>query len=195
MGIKEEIKYVKDELSSDEKLLENAFKLERFYKKHKFKLWSAAAIIVIAAVGNVLYTTYRDYRLNQANDALLLLEKEPKNSDALAKLQKNNSRLYALYLYSRSVKNRSASELNSVKNQEDGLLRDISAYHADVLRSKAGHSRYYHDLSLVEKAYLDIKAGNRAKARKTLTLVGENSPVANIARLLRHVTLKQGEKQ
>ena len=115
MGLKDEIKYVKDELSSDEKLLENAFKLERFYKKHKLKLWTAMAAVILLAGGSSLYKVWQDYRLGRANDALLLLEKDPTNSDALTKLQKNNGRLYALYLYSKNMEKGSASGLDSLK--------------------------------------------------------------------------------
>ena len=46
MSIKDDVKYVKTELSGDEKVLESAFKLETLYKKYKFVIWGAAAALV-----------------------------------------------------------------------------------------------------------------------------------------------------
>jgi len=70
-------------------------------------------------------------------------------------------------------------------------LKDLSRYHVSVLSEQAGDSRYYTDLSRVEKAYLALKAGKKAEAKTQLALVSENSPVAPIARLLRHYTITQ----
>ncbi|MDQ7085513.1 MAG: hypothetical protein Q9M36_11560 [Sulfurovum sp.] len=47
MSIKDDVNYVKKSLSSDEKVLESAFKLETLYRKHKVKLWGLAIALVV----------------------------------------------------------------------------------------------------------------------------------------------------
>ena len=191
MSLKDEINYVKEELSGDEKLLESAFRLERLYKKHKRKIWVAGALLVLGFGGQALYGVYRDYRLAQANEALLILQKQPEDRAALERLKSDNPRLYALYTYAKAVEKGQAKALEALETSGDPLLKDLSRYHVSVLSEQAGDSRYYTDLSRVEKAYLALKAGKKAEAKTQLALVSENSPVAPIARLLRHYTITQ----
>ena len=190
MSLKDEVKYVKEELSSDEKLLESAFRLDRIYKKHKIKIWAVVLAIVLGFGGKAAYDSYREYRISQANEALLKLEKNPADTKALDELKSDNPKLYALYTYAQAVKKKDVGALKPLAASEDPLLADLARYHEAVLKDKAGDSRYYHDLSLVEKAYLALKAGNKDEARRQLALVSEASPVAGIARLLRHYTLQ-----
>ena len=189
MSLKDEMNYVKEELTSDEKLLESAFRLERLYKKHKVKIWAVVILLVAGLGGNALYGVYQDHRLAQANQALLTLEKHPADAAALRQLESNNPKLYALYRYSTAVDQGDAAALKPLENSADPL-GDLVRYHEAVLSNRPGDSKYYHDLSLVEKAYEALKAGKKELARSQLALVGENSPVAGIARLLRHSTLK-----
>ena len=189
MSLKDEMNYVKEELTSDEKLLESAFRLERLYKKHKVKIWAVVLLLVLGFGGNALYGLYQENRLEEANRALLALQKNPADTAALKQLESNNPRLYALYRYSVAVDQGKAAALKPLESSGDPL-GDLVRYHEAVLSNRPGDSRYYHDLSLVEKAYEALKAGKKEVARSQLSLVGENSPVAGIARLLRHSTLK-----
>jgi predicted negative regulator of RcsB-dependent stress response len=190
VSLKDELNYVKEELSSDEKLLESAFKLERFYKKNKLAIWAVLLLIVVGFGGKALYGAYQEHLEAKANEALLQLEKNPSDQAALKKLESANPKLYALYRYSSAVDRRQVKPLQTLAASEDPRIRDLAAYHVAVLSQKPGSSRYYHDLSLVEKAYEALKAGKKAEARSQLALIGENSPVAGIARLLRHATIQ-----
>ncbi|ADV47247.1 hypothetical protein [Nitratifractor salsuginis] len=190
MSLKEELNYVKEELSSDEKLLESAFKLERFYKKNKVAIWAVILVAVLGFGGKAIYGAYQEHLEAKANEALLRLEKNPADQAALKELESANPKLYALYRYSTAVDQGKVEPLKSLEGSEDPRLKDLSTYHVAVLSKKPGNSRYYHDLSLVEQAYEALKAGKKAEARSKLALIGENSPVAGIARLLRHATLQ-----
>jgi hypothetical protein len=190
VSLKDDVKYVKEELSSDEKLLESAFRLEKLYKKHRVKIFALLAVLVLGLGAKVGYDAYQEHRIAVANDALLTLEKNPADKAALETLRSNNPRLYALYRYSTAVEKGQPDALKDPAIAGDPILSDLARYHEAVLASKAGDSRYYPDLSKVEKAYLALKAGKKDEARQILALIAENSPVAGIARLLRHSTLK-----
>ena len=190
MSLKDDVKYVKEELSSDEKLLESAFKLERLYKKYRVAIWGVALLILLGVGGNLAYSSYREYRLGKANEALLVLKKNPGDTAALEQLRSNNPKLYALYLYATAVSKEQPKVLKEASISQDPILSDLARYHEAVLAAKAGDSRYYPDLSRIEQAYVALKAGKKENARQLLALIGENSPVAGIARLLRHSTLK-----
>jgi len=189
LAIDERIEYFKKELSNDEKLLENAFKVERFYKKHKIKIWTIL-ILLFGGFGSwKIQQVYREYKLNLANDALIKLKLNPNDKEALNQLKSNNPNLYNLFIYSKSVDSRDINSLSKVSGK-DILLDDLKKYHLSVLKDKAGDSNYYKDLSIVEKAFEDIKSGKKDKAREALSLIDINSPLSNVVQLLRHLTLK-----
>jgi hypothetical protein len=45
-------------------------------------------------------------------------------------------------------------------------------------------------LALLQQAYLAIKKGDKDAAKAKLSLIDQNSQVANIAKLLQHATIK-----
>lgn len=189
MSIKDELQHVKEELTGDEKILESAFKLERLYKKNKVLIWGIALLIVVGFGGTTAWNGYQQSKLNTANTAFLTLQENPKDGTALKTLQSNNPKLYALYELSQALKSESAATLKTFASGSDALIADVARYHAGALEGKPVDSTYYHDLSVVEEAWIDLKAGKKVTARSKLSLVGENSPLAKIAQLLKHYTI------
>ena len=190
MSLKDQAGFVKEALSGDEKILESAFKLEKLYKKHKFKLWAVIAALVLFFGGRAGMQAYQNATLQSANDALLTLQKNPADTAALETLKTKNPKLYALYSYTEAIKKRDAAALKKLEGSQDEILSDISTYHAALLESKVVDSQYYQELSLVEEAFEALKEGKKEIAKQKLALVGENSPVSSIARLLKHYTLE-----
>jgi len=189
MSLKDNLSEVKQELSNDEKLLEQAFHIEKFYKKHKTKILATIAVIIVAVAGYNLNNYLKNQKLETANSALLTLQKDPNNKEALQTLQNNNPKLYTLYKYSKAVNNQNLKELESL-NTQDELLNDVINYHKAVLKNNSKDSKYYTNLSLVEKAYLLIKNGKKSEAKNILAQIPKNSAVAPMARLLEHYTIK-----
>ena len=190
MSIQDNVKYVKKELSTDEKALESALKLETLYNKHKRKIWTVLILIVMLFAGKNIYDMVQDSRMNSANEALLVLQKDPKNSEALETLQSNNPALYELYSYAEAVKSEDAKRLNELTKSKNSLIADVSQYTGQVLASKSSDSVYYKEMSLIEDAYLALKAGKSEAAKEKLELIDARSPVAPIADLLKHYTIK-----
>ena len=190
MSIKDNVKYVKKELSADEQVLESALKLETLYNKHKRKIWTILVLIVLLLFGKIAFDTVQDSRMNSANEALLALQKDSKNSEALNALQSDNPALYELYSYAEAVKSKDAKKLEEFAKSKNPLIADISQYTGQVLASKSSDSTYYKEMSLIEDAYLALKAGKSDAAKEKLELIDARSPVAPVAELLKHYTIK-----
>jgi len=189
MSIKDELQHVKEELSGDEKILESAFKLERIYKKNKILIWGVLLLLLVGFGGNAAWGAYQQSKLSSANDAFLTLQKHPADQAALAKLEANNPKLLALFKLHQALVSGSADTLKALESSSDPIVADVAKYHAGLLGGHPTDSVYYHDLSVVEEAYADLKAGNKSAAKDKLSLISETSPVAKIAQLLKHATL------
>ncbi len=190
MSVKDDVKYVKKELSADEQVLESALKLETYYNKYKRKIWTILILIVLVLFGKIIFDAVQNSRMNSANDALLTLQKDPKNSEALSALESNNPALYELYSYAEAVKSKDAKKLEELAKSKNSLIADVSQYTGQALASKSSDSAYYKEMSLVEDAYLALKAGKSDAAREKLELIDARSPVAPVADLLKHYTIK-----
>jgi hypothetical protein len=190
VNIQDNVNYVKKELSGDEKVLESVLKAETLYNKHKRKIWAVLAVIVLFFLGKTVFGAIHDAKLNSANEAFLMLKKDPKNSVALDDLRSKNPALFELYSYQEAVKSKDSKKLNELAGSKNPLIADISKYSSQVLASKGSDSVYYKEMSLIEDAYLALKAGKREEAKAKLELIDARSPVAQVAELLKHYTIK-----
>ena len=185
-----DINDVKKELSSDEKLLESAFKLETIYKKYKYAIWGVAGALIVAYGGTQITNYLEKTRLESANSAFLTLQTNPSDKQALSTLKEKNPKLYELYMLSRSANSQDEKTLEELSHSSNDIVADISAYTISVMKKTPKDSKLYHELALIEQAYLAIKAKDFKTAKAKLSLIDTRSPVSNIARLLQHATIK-----
>ena len=126
--------------------------------------------------------------MEAANKALLTLQKEPNNKQALQELKSNNIALYNLYSYSIAANSADKNKLEAIKTNDE-FLKDVIAYHKGVIQKKPADSTYYKNLALLEKAYNLIKDGKKAEAKNILSQIPKNSALAGVAKLLEHLTI------
>jgi len=190
VSIKDDVNYVKTELSSDEKVLESAFKLESLYKKYKTVIWSVAAAALLFAVANVGMEALHQSKLTAANQALMTLQNNPEESNALSVLKENNPALYELYMFSQAAKKQDVKVLNEISGSKNDILADMSRYSVGAIEKNPVDSKLYTELAYLEEAYVAIKSGNVQAAKNKLALIDERSSLSTLARLLEHSTLK-----
>lgn len=181
---------IKQELSSDEKVLESAFKLETIYKKHKIKIWAVVIALLLFFGGRAAWQAIEASRLAAANQALLTLKSKPDDAQALATLKEKNPTLYELYTYAQAAKKRDIESLKQLSHSQNEVIADTSGYHAAVAGKEGSDSKLYKDMALLESAYLSIKSGKSNEAKEKLDLIGEQSPAAVLAQFLKHSTVK-----
>lgn len=181
---------VKKELSSDEKLLESAFKLETVYKKYKFVIWGAAVALLLFFAGTKIMEAMKQAKLEEANNAFLTLQTKADDSAALAILKEKNPALYELFTYAQAAKNKDVKVLGSLTSSTNRVIADASKYTAAAIEKKPIDSKLYKEMALLEEAYLAIKAGDIKSAKAKLELIDERSSLSMLAQLLKHSTLK-----
>lgn len=189
MSIKDELNYVKNELSADEKVLESAFRLESFLKKHKTTLSVLIGTLIAAAIAYNGYRAYRASRLEAANKALATLQADPSDAAARETLKANAPALYEHFALLEAARKKDAAALKALENSRRAVVADMSRYSAGALEKRPEQSRLYRDLVLLEKAYAALQQGDKKAARETLALIDARSPAASVAALLRHATI------
>ena len=190
MSIKDSIDEVKKELSSDEQMLASAFKLEKFYKKHKIAILSFVAVVILFFGGRAVMTIIEESRLNSANEAYMTLTKDANSAEALATLKEKNPALFELYNYKKAVENGDIEKLKTLSISKNEFISDMSSYHLSVLEGKMSDSKLYKEVATVNNAYLLIKEGKMDEAKNQLDLIDEQSPVYNISTIIKHYTIK-----
>lgn len=190
VSIKDDVNYVKRELSGDEKVLESAFKLESLYKKYKFQLWGVIVVVILFFGGRSVMSVLHEAKLEKANEAFLTLQRNRDDTDALKVLQENNPALLELYHYAQAVKKEDVKTLESLSSSTNSVVADASAYTAGVLNKKPVDSKLYKEMSLFEEAYLAILAGDAKTAQNKLELIDDRSSLSVIKEFLKHSTIK-----
>ena len=190
MNISETIGDVKKELSSDEQMLASAFKIEKLYKKHKFKLFAVVGLAVAYFGGTAIMDSIEQGKLESANTALLTLQKDENNSKALEELKSNNPALFELFSYQEALKSSDATQLKSLSSSKNSIIADIASYHLSVIEGQEAESNFYDDVAKVYNASLEIKAGKVPEAKDELELIGEESPVYSFSKIIKHYTIK-----
>jgi hypothetical protein len=190
VSIKDDVNYVKKELSGDEKVLESAFKLESLYRKYKFQLWGVAAALILFFGGQAVVNALHEAKLVKANEAFLTLQNKSDDTNALTVLKENNPALFELYSYAQAVKKEDIKALESLSASNNSVIADASGYTASVLSKKPVDSKLYNELALFEEAYLAIIAGDVKLAQNKLELIDERSALSVVKEFLQHSTIK-----
>ncbi len=198
MSLKENVEFIKEELSSEEKFFEKAVQTERFFKKYKKSIIAVVALVVIIALGNTAYKIKEQNRIEEANAQLSLLTENPSDMQAQNKLKELSPKLYAAWSFAHAIATNDTKKLNELKNAKLPVINDIAAYEvaarsADLkgldtytLRQQA----IYKDLALVESAVIYMNKNETAKAKEKLAMIGENSPLKGVAAILSHYGVK-----
>lgn len=186
MGLKDNLKAVKNELNTEEQFIENFIKGERFIRKYKFYISAVVIILVAWFAGNFIISKINDYKTKEANEIYANLIQDPSNKNLLEQLKNKNTNLYAIFLLKENINdlNNTAfqNELKQIYNnaQTNTLLKNIIAL---SLRDKSIFLKNYDKLL---EAYKLLEQNKIEEANVLLSQIKENSSLNQIAKNLKH---------
>jgi predicted negative regulator of RcsB-dependent stress response len=190
LSIKETLDEAKKEFSSDEQMLASAFKLEKFYKNHKIKIFLFITVVILFFGSRTVMETIEESKLNSANEAYLTLTKDENNTEALEILEKKNPALFELYSYKKAVESNDKERLKTLSNSNNEFISDMSAYHLSIIEGKMAKSQLYQEIAVLNNAHILIKDKKIDEAKSELDLIDEKSPVYNISSIIKHYSIK-----
>lgn len=184
MSLKDNVDYVKKEISTEESFLESVFKLENFYKKYKTLILSFVALAIVGTIGFNVKSYMDEQNMIEANIAFNKVLNNPQDKEALAILKSKNEKLYALavyqndktktinldffkelQVYSNSIAAEDTKQISSVTQNQNFLLKDFGIFN---------------------KALIEAKNGEYKKAKESLKLISSNSQVSALSKMLEH---------
>ncbi|MFP4331780.1 MAG: hypothetical protein ACOCP1_01885 [Campylobacterales bacterium] len=200
MSLKDDLKSAKQELNSEEKFLESSIKLERFYKKYKLFIYGGL-IAVVLGIGGYLYNdSVRTANLKEANEAFLILLKDPDSTSAKEILKEKNPDLFALYNFSNAIKDNKIEQLNSVIEEQRVFTSSVAGYEIaskqeslEPLVEYANSSNTLKDLAAIQATYLYIQNAEYEKAKNMINKIPANSKLATIVNMYKHFLITKGQ--
>jgi len=198
LSLKNDIEMVKDELNSEEKFFEKAVITEKFVKKYKNLMIGSAVALVLVVGGSVAYDMNKQSKIDAANAALSLLQKDSKDSTSLAQLKVLSPNLHDVWLYSKAMADKDVTALAQLQNSKALIVSDLVAYELaqnkkDIaaLNSYAmKQSSIYKDLAQVQSAVILINSGKVQQAHDKLSTITESSSLYRVAKALLHYGVK-----
>ncbi|HEG5465605.1 TPA: hypothetical protein SE045_000778 [Campylobacter jejuni] len=186
MGLKDNLKAVKNELNTEEQFIENFIKGERFIRKYKFYISAVVIILVAWFAGNFIISKINDYKTKEANEIYANLIQDPSNKNLLEQLKNKNTNLYAIFLLKENINdfNNTAlqNELKQIYNnaQTNTLLKNIIAL------SLGDKSIFLKNYDKLLEAYKLLEQNKIKEANVLLSQIKENSSLNQIAKNLKH---------
>ncbi|MBL3519221.1 hypothetical protein ACNSOP_02820 [Aliarcobacter lanthieri] len=187
MSIKDDVNYIKNELSNEEKFLESFVKTERFLKKYKIVILVLVIILVVGTIGYFVKNSIDKANLYDANVALnSYLESGDK--EALEVLKEKNKNLYEVALYLEAKKELKSADI-SLK-----YLKDILDYQVAVLNSsetdldslsKKGDF-LLKDYAIFNRALILVNNEKYSEAKELLNQISPESRASELSNLLKH---------
>lgn len=188
MGLKENIKAVKEEISTEEQFLEGMIKSERFFNRNKKYIISALVLLALGAGGYAINDVMASQRLKVSNAAYQALLKDANNSAALEILKAKNPKLYAMYTFETALAKGDIEALTQVSLSKDNpILADLATYQLSQLdANKSPKGELLSGMVLLQEGYELLKEKKVEEARLKFAQIETNSPLKQIAKNLEH---------
>ncbi|MCR6572936.1 hypothetical protein [Campylobacter insulaenigrae] len=178
MALKENLQQtIKNDLNSQEQIMEKFIKSERFIKKYKNYILVLLAIIIIYFLTNFIVNYNEEKNTQESNAIFISLLKDPKNIDNLEKLKTKNPNLYAIFLMSTS----NFTDLNQTTKLElDPLLKQI------ILAQNNEDATFLKDYNTLLNGYNFLKNNDFKNAQMEFEKIPLNSPLWQLIKSLKH---------
>ena len=187
LGIKENLKAVKEEISTEEQFLEGMIKGERFFKRNKIIIIGILVACVVGSIGYSINTMMEADRLKQSNDAYMALLKDPNNTEALRALKQKNERLYTMHELQNAVVKNDKEVLTRLAKNTDTIVSSIATYQLSQLDTAVlPQGELFAGMVALQEGYALLKENKISEAKVKFATIEQNSPLKQVAQNLEH---------
>ncbi|TQR33096.1 hypothetical protein DMB92_03825 [Campylobacter sp. MIT 99-7217] len=182
MALKEDLNAIKKELNTEEQLIENFIKGERFFKKYKYIFFVLIVALICYGIFSYVSNLMHEQNIQKSNQIYSELIKDPNNEGNLQELKKVNPNLYAIFILSHSqFFNDTEDKIKeAVQLKINPLLKDILAL------SLNENSQFLVSYNKLLQAFELLKEDKVQEANIILSKIPLDSRLNEIANNLRH---------
>jgi hypothetical protein len=184
MSLKENVEYIKEEISTQESFLENFFKVEKFAKKYKKPLIGFTVAIVVAIAGVNINSYIKEQNRLKANTLFEQALKNPQDSKLLDSLKQADGKLYNIALYLKD--NTTITDVEFLK--ELAIYNKAIKQNDDKTIAKATINQKFllKDFAIFNQALILAQKGDYKAAKDKLALIPITSSVSKLSKMLEH---------
>ncbi len=184
MSLKENIDYMKTELTAQEQFIENFVKAEKVFKKYKTLILGALVGIVILIMAMVGYDYMEEQNKIKANLAFNEFIKDKNNEQALQTIKENNKNLSEIAMH---IKDENHIPDVAVFKEIAMFQNAVKSGDTKTIDSLLSNNNFlFKDYAVVIKALQAIKAGDLTLAEQTIKMLPKDSMSSDLASLLEH---------
>ncbi|WP_297578265.1 hypothetical protein [uncultured Helicobacter sp.] len=190
MSLKQNVDFIKEEMSNDEKMLESLIRFEGWFKRYKILLIALLIGIVVLAFG---YMGNNYYQENQQQKLSNLYEEALKGDEnAIISLKNSQSRLYDLYLFQKALESNNKETLKKLESCKDPIIAQFSKSQNASLNQDLNtlDSKESGDFGYLQAAFLEIQASKSKEAKVILSKIQNDSPIRDFANALEHLSIQ-----
>lgn len=186
MALKDDLRAIKTQLSSEEQFIENFIKGERFIKKYKLLFISLIVILIVGFVVSFIMHTVKQKNIEESNMLYTQLIFDSNNTTKIQKLKESNPNLYAIFLLhqlnNHPQNSQILSEFDSLSKNSDlnPLLQNILALNTQ------GKSSFLKDYNKILQAYKLLQENKIEEANILLSQIKFDSALGQIAKNFQH---------
>lgn len=180
LALKDDLRSIKSEISSEEQFLENMIRGERFFHKY-FKLIVSVVVVLVVAFCVYKFIEYKkEAGIISANESYQRLSLNMPQKDDIDILKQNAPSLYALYALSDTNSSVNLQDLKNLKGI-DPLLVDLIKFKIDK-----SNNALLTDYTALLKGFELIKSGDLKKADVEFAKIPLDSNLQKIVKNLKH---------
>lgn len=189
MSLKENVSFIKDEISTQEQFFESFFKIEKLYKKYKKTILVVAVLGVVGLIGMTVVNFVSEKNTITANDAYSKVLNNNSDTASLDELKNANEELYNIALFQISKDKTTASNV--------AFLEDIASYNSAVAKGDIialdgmimKQDFLLKDFAVLSKTLILIDKKEYKKAKETIARIDEKSRVLPLSNMIKHFLL------
>lgn len=188
MSLKDDVNYVKDGISSEERFLEGFVKTERFYKKYKILIIVSIIVILGGVIGYYATKYIQEQNKLEANVAFNKVLENPKDTVALATLKDKNAQLFQVAKYLQAAKDGKTADV------QVAYLKELTEYQkalekkdTNALNTVSMENNFLlKEFAIFNKALILTNEGKFEDAKAALKLIPADSKVNDLVNVLKH---------
>ena len=177
MGLKENLQAIKNSLSTEEQMIENFIKGERFIKKYKFIFLALIGLLFAYIVYYYASDILSSNAVQKNNSIFISLLENPNDNKKIELLKKNNPNLYVIFL----MTNNDLTALEQANELKlNPLVKEI------VKANFSSDSKFLREYNTILQAYELLKQGKIQEADTLLAQIPLDSALKELVNNFKH---------